>query len=106
MIVTCRDVGARLTQHQGLPVAGYRPQTDEKISIVNANKILEERCLRQMDAMMLAAPEAGYDLRMLALARTGLQESFMWLNRAVFQPIRVALPEDAAEPQAIEQVSP
>ncbi len=83
-------------QHQGLPVAGYQPQSDVKVAIVNINKELEERCLRQVDAMM-ADKAAGHDPRMVALAKTGIQESFMWLNRAVFQPARVKLPEDTSE---------
>lgn len=93
-----------MTEHKGLPVAGYVPQSDDKVAVVNRNKILEERVLRQIDAMDKAslddAVAAGkgrpnlYDPRMIALARTGIQEAFMWLNRAVFQPTRVILPED------------
>lgn len=92
-----------MTQHNGLPVAGYVPQSDEKVAVVNVNKELEERVLRQIDAMMRTrtcqsvndpAGESAYDPRMMALARTGVQEAFMWLNRAVFQPTRVTLPED------------
>jgi len=79
-------------QHQGLPVAGYNPQTADKVGIVNANKALEERCLRAAEAIR---DTEGMDGRMAALAITGLQQSFMWLNRAVFQPGRIALPEDA-----------
>lgn len=36
----------------------------------------------------------GMDGRMAALAITNLQQGFMWLNRAVFQPGRVTLAED------------
>lgn len=77
----------------GLPVAGYKPQTEDKVDLVNENKILEERVLRQLDKMSL---EGGNDPRMLALGRTKIQEAFMWINRAVFQPGRIKLPEDAA----------
>ncbi len=83
-------------QHQGLPVAGYQPQTGDKVAVVNAAKELEERCMRHLDAMA-ADMEAKHDPRMIALARTGLQEAWMWANRAVFQPARVSLPEDASE---------
>lgn len=87
--------------NQPLPVAGYRPQSDDKVDVVNKHKILEERTLRRIDqlrhenavARSAEAPEP-YDSRMLALAFTGIQDAFMWLNRAVFQPDRVALPED------------
>lgn len=48
-------------QHQGLPVAGYKPQSDEKVALVNENKALEERILRQMDR--LAAQPAAPSIR-------------------------------------------
>ena len=80
-----------MAEHTGLPVSGYVPQTDAKVSLVNENKALEERVLRQLDAMR-ANPAC--DQRMVSIAFTGIQEAFMWANRAVFQPTRVALPED------------
>lgn len=82
-----------MTTHAGLPVAGYQPQADERVQIVNRAKELEERVLRHIDA--LAADKAN-DQRMVEIARTGIQEAFMWANRAVFQPSRIKLPEDAA----------
>lgn len=90
-----------MTEHTGLPVAGYKPQSAENVAVVNANKELEERVLRQIDRMTDVrggdgpyVPPTGHDQRMVALARTKVQEAFMWLNRAVFQPGRVKLPED------------
>ena len=74
-----------------LPVAGYTTQSDDKIAVVNRNKELEERVLRQLDAMKI---DPAHDPRMVALAHTKFQEAFMWLNRAVFQPQRIKLPED------------
>lgn len=79
-----------MTEHRGLPVAGYNAQSQAKIDLVNTNKILEERVLRQIDLMK---QDPANDQRMVALALTGIQGSFMWLNRAVFQPSRVELPE-------------
>lgn len=81
-----------MTTHAGLPVAGYQPQSDDKVQTVNHAKHLEERVLRHLDTLM-AHPDT--DKRMVAIARTGVQEAFMWANRAVFQPSRVALPEDS-----------
>jgi hypothetical protein len=81
-----------MSELQGLPVAGYVGQSPENVAVVNSNKVLEERILRQIDDM---STMAGFDQRMIALARTNIQQSFMWLNRAVFQPTRVRLPEDA-----------
>ncbi|WP_060845584.1 DUF7681 family protein [Methylobacterium aquaticum] len=77
--------------HKGLPFAGYQEQTSDKVALVNANKQLEERCIRAAE-MIRGTP--GMDARMASLAITGIQEAFMWLNRAVFQPGRVSLPED------------
>lgn len=84
-----------MTEHQGLPVAGYVNQSDDKVALVNENKILEERLLRQIEKLK-NTPGLGADPRMLALAFTGVQDACMWLNRAVFQPTRVKLPEDEA----------
>lgn len=80
-----------MAEHNGLPVSGYKPQTDDKVSFVNENKALEERVLRQLDAMK---GNIAYDQRMVSIAYTCIQEAFMWANRAVFQPGRVVLPED------------
>jgi hypothetical protein len=79
--------------HQGLPVPGYRPQSDANIAIGKVNKQIEERCIRQAEAIR---DTPGMDGRMVALAITNIQQGFMWLNRAVFQPDRVSLPEDEA----------
>ena len=81
-----------MTTHTGLPVAGYQPQADDKVQIVNRAKEIEERVLRHLDAL---AADPANDQRMVAIARTGIQEAFMWANRAVFQPSRIKLPEDA-----------
>lgn len=90
-----------MTTHSGLPVAGYTGQSDEKVALVNENKEIEERALRQIDRVMRVGHEGREDLpidgRIVALARTKVQEGFMWLNRAVFQPQRIALPEDPKE---------
>jgi hypothetical protein len=79
--------------HKPLPVAGYVGQSDEKIALVNRNKEIEERILRIIDDL---APRPDIDKRHLALARTNIEDGFMWLNRSIFQPKRVALPEDDA----------
>lgn len=101
-----------------LPVQGYTIQSDAKIALVNEFKQDEERLLRKIEALekqtlgqqMPAAhaadpgvlvlsgyvtlPDSPYDPRWLSIARTHFQEGFMALNRAVFQPQRVKLPED------------
>lgn len=93
----------------GLPVAGYHSQSDVAIALVNEFKQDEERLLRKLDAMRrpsqafragegtpLADDINRYDQRWLSVARTKFEEAYMALNRAVFQPGRVKLPEDEA----------
>lgn len=80
-----------MKEHTGLPVAGYQPQSDDKVTLVNANKELEERVLRQIESIK---NDPRYDGRMAQIAFTKTQEAFMWLNRAVFQPSRISLPGD------------
>lgn len=91
-------------------IAGYTAQSDAKVAkvaMVNEFKEDEERLLRKLDAMMAAVVQDGfeqltgsegtsavYDKRWLAIARTHFQQGFMALNRAVFQPQRIRLPED------------
>lgn len=74
-------------EHQGLPVAGYRPQTDEKVALVNVNKALEEHLLRLMDELQ----GRDVDFRWLQIARTHIEQGFMAWNRAIFRPARVEL---------------
>ena len=71
------------------PVAGYRALSDEQIAMMNENKLLEELVLRQIDRHVRDRDSAEIDQRMVALARTHLQEAFMWLNRAIAQPTRI-----------------
>lgn len=79
-----------------LPVAGYKPQTDGKVTTVNGFKADEERILRKLDELR-GAPAEEVDQRWLAIGRTSLETGFMAINRSIFQPGRISLPEDATE---------
>lgn len=79
------------TNHPVTPVAGYTQQPQWKLDAVNANKEMEESLLRNLD---LLKGRAEVDQRWLAIARTHLEESYMALNRAIFQPQRIKLPGD------------
>jgi len=59
--------------------------------LVNLNKQVEERTLRVLDAL---GQEAAVDQQMLAEGRKQIMDGFMWINRAIFRPQRVVLPED------------
>lgn len=86
------------TLHSPLPVAGYRPQSDAAIAIVNTNKVLEESVLQVLD---LLAREPGIDKRWLAIGRTHIEQGFMAANRAIFQPGRLqAQPPSTPFPDA------
>jgi hypothetical protein len=78
-------------KQSGLPVHGYQPQDPLRIALVNQNKETEERLLRQMEAI---SGNPDFDQRWLSIARTELEMGFMALNRAIFRPGRVKLPED------------
>lgn len=87
-----------MSEHNGLPVAGYKPQSDERVTLVNLNKETEERLLRLLDRMEQEGTGDGpaFDRRWITIARAHFEQGFMALNRAVFQPGRVTLPEDKA----------
>jgi hypothetical protein len=79
-----------MTDHKGLPVAGYVAQTSEAVQMVNLNKQAEERILRDID---LYGMNPDVDKRWLAIARTHIEQGFMAMNRAIFKPQRIELPE-------------
>lgn len=80
------------TTHQPMPVAGYTPQSDDRVALANEGKALEERYLRWLDKLK-AHPDT--DKRCVAEATTCVQTGAMWAIRSVFQPQRIKLPEDA-----------
>jgi hypothetical protein len=109
--------------HKPLPVSGYTPQSDAKVALVNGFKQDEERLLRKLDALArntLVFPstgplepgqwlnaEAGPDVdhRWVAIARSHFEQGYMALNRSIFQPQRIKLPEDDGNPPG-RQTSP
>jgi hypothetical protein len=68
-------------------VAGYRPQPQENIDLVNANKLIEEHMLQNLD--MLKTKDV--DQRWLSIARTHFEQGFMALNRSIFKPERIQI---------------
>ena len=83
------------TETKGLPVKGYKAtQPEWAIDAVNRFKELEERTLRVAEGL---PGELAVDQRLLAIGKTQLQGAFMFLARAIFQPQRVELPEDATD---------
>jgi hypothetical protein len=80
--------------HTPIPVAGYTAQSTDKVAQVNAHKEMEERLLRHLDSLNRGIA-SEVDPRWLAVARTHFEQGFMALNRSVFKPQRVSLPEDS-----------
>jgi hypothetical protein len=83
----------KLAEHEGLPVSGYKPQSGKNVDTVNYNKDAEERTLRILDKLK---DDKTVDQRWLAIGRTHIEQGWMAVNRAVFQPTRVKLTEDGA----------
>lgn len=79
------------TTFKGLPVHGYKPQDQTAVGLVNINKEAEESLLRMMDDYAEMPP---VDKRWLAIARTSFEQGFMALNRSIFKPGRIALPDE------------
>ncbi len=78
-------------KHEGLPLPGYRRQTDDALAIVRLSKNAEETILRVLDEL---ARDDDIDKRWLAIGRTDIERGFMAVNRAVMKPTRVSLPDD------------
>lgn len=80
-------------QHASLPVHGYSAQSSSAVDEVNANKLMEEAVLRRLDELA----KGDVDGRWLAIGRTHIEQAFMAINRAIFKPARVVLPEDRTD---------
>lgn len=82
---------------KGLPVSGYRPQSEENIALVNEAKELEERVLRFLDRV---AASGRADGRWFSIGRTDIEKGFMAVNRSVFQPARVTIADTSSDETA------
>jgi hypothetical protein len=89
-------------KHTDEAVIGYAPQPQYKIDLVNQNKVLEAYVLDQIAKLTDHAriSPKDVDARSVALAKTKIEEAFMWLNRAIFQPTQVRAPvPNAVDPK-------
>lgn len=77
-----------MSEHQILPVAGYRPQSKEVVDLVNKYKRIEESLLRGLD-QLTEDTKLSVDKRWLAIGRTHLEQAFMAINRSIFKPSRI-----------------
>ena len=77
-------------------VLGYTPHHADTVGVVNRNKQFEEHLLRLCDEFR--SREDRYDARWVSVAVTHFEQGFMALNRAVFKPQRIRLPEDDVFP--------
>lgn len=83
--------------HTPPPVQGYKPLSQRKVDEVNINKQLEEVILRRLDALAYSQDYANgfIDGRWLSIGRTHIEQAFMAINRAIFQPERIKLENDS-----------
>lgn len=85
------------TNPSGAQIPGYRQQSQANLEVVKFHKEWEERTLRHLDWLR---EQPGVDQRWLQMGRSNIEVAFMEVNRAVMQPQRIALPEDA-EPEKL-----
>jgi hypothetical protein len=78
------------------PVPGYVQQSPETMRLIQEHRLMEERLLRHIENRMWLDDngQEACDQRAASIARTKVQEAFMWLNRAITRPPRIGLPED------------
>lgn len=84
-----------MPRNAGLPVPGYVDQSSDAVKTVAENKEMEERILRAIDRLF---QDEAVDKRWLEIGKTHIEQGFMAMNRAVFKPTRIALPDDANAP--------
>ena len=73
----------KIMENQHQKIKGYRDLSQEEINLMNKGKEIAELCGSFIDR--LEATE-GIDLRNVALAKTNLQQGFMWAVRAIAKP--------------------
>jgi hypothetical protein len=79
-----------MSEHKGLPVAGYRDQSSQNVDLVNEGKRLEELVLRYLDKVdTLGQGGIKFDGRWFAIGKTDIQKGFMSVFRSIFQPSRI-----------------
>lgn len=64
-------------------IKGYRDLSQAEIDAMNEGKALAEQVGDWIDSL---AGNGGFDQRAVALAKTNLQQGFMWGIRAIAQP--------------------
>lgn len=75
--------------NQHKKITGYRDLTQDEIDKMNEIKAKGEEVRTLIDGMQTAVALPGGlapDPRALAIARTKLQEGFMWLTRSIAKP--------------------
>lgn len=77
-----------MPEYNGLPIQGYRKQSQEAVDAVNEFKRLEEEFLRAVDRLK-ANPNIAEDGRWLAIGVTEVEKGFMAVNRSIFKPQRI-----------------
>jgi len=70
-------------ENQHRKITGYRDLTKEEIQSINEMKQAEEDFRKVIDGFI---DEGGYDCRCLSLAKTNIEQGFMWLIKGIARP--------------------
>lgn len=68
-------------QHQ--KITGYRDLSQKEIDLINDCKELAAQCGKMIEKLQV---RSGIDQRSVSIAKTTLQQGFMWLIRSIAQP--------------------
>ena len=66
-------------------IKGYRDLTEEEIVLINECKELEAKCVELSSRIGRITQEASA-LRYLSLAKTNIEQGFMWLVKSIAKP--------------------
>lgn len=75
-----------MVDNQHRQITGYRELSQEDIDKMNGLKADEAKIMYQLDDDLNHATVRGYNARSLALAKTNLQQAYMWYIRAIARP--------------------
>ena len=76
-----------MVENQHRKITGYRDLSEAEIALMNEIKDHEERLASLLGRLYAGViPGQHPDLRALSLARTNLQQGFMWFVRAIAKP--------------------
>jgi len=77
-----------------MTIKGYRELSQEEIDIINENKIIEERVLRNLEKIKKDFERKNSCVYLGNKEEDHINMTFMLINRFIIRPQRISLPED------------